>query len=243
MDSARIQRTAVRLAVRRGLLEGDAAAPQLQDEETLATLVDAGRLDAESARCLEAEAELLAEGAVESEDPEALLGLFPLRGTDRYRPELYLGDGGMGRVFLAFDTLLKRRVALKFFRTSLPREARVFRREAQSQARIDHPHVAKVFEAGELEGIPFLCMQYIHGPSLARAAPELSLEERVELVRQACLGVYAGHRLGIVHRDLKPGNIFITSEGDPKVGDFGLARTVDAGETLTRTGAIIGTPL
>ncbi len=207
---------------------------------------------------LEREAELLVTGKYPEFGDEATaiaseesglpninpLGLFPWRDWSRFRPEVYLGEGGMGRVFRAQDVRLKRRVALKFFRVALESVAKAFLREAQSQARIDHPNVAKVFEAGEQEGIPYLSMQYVHGPTLSEAAPSLDLQDKVELVRQAALGVHAAHRLGIVHRDLKPGNILLEREEQGAwkafVVDFGLARDLsDAPSGMT---ALMGTP-
>lgn len=244
MDEERIQRTAFRLAVRRGLLDSDVVTAAIKSGNSLSSWVEAGLLDPVNAHRLEAEAALAS--PVEGEEGETqLLGLFPLKNTERYQPELYLGDGGMGRVFRVYDTLLKRRVALKFFRTSLPAEAKVFQREAASQARIDHPNVARIFEAGELEGFPFLCMQFIQGPTLAAAALDLDLKARVEMVRQACLGIHAAHKLGIVHRDLKPGNIMLeqdeTKEWKAFVMDFGLARDLSEPGMLPST-TIMGTP-
>ncbi len=209
-------------------------------------------------KLLEREADLLMTGkypeygdqptAIMPGGPETLLthhlGLYPWKDWSRFRPEVYLGEGGMGRVFRVQDIRLKRRVALKFFRAALDNVAKVFLREAQSQARIDHPNVAKVFEAGEQEGIPFLSMQFIHGPTLSEAASSLDLRDKVELIRQAALGVHAAHRLGIVHRDLKPGNIMLERDerGEWKafVLDFGLAR--DLADTPTGMTAIMGTP-
>lgn len=242
MGSERILRTAYRLALRRGMLDSQAVTAEFGVPDSLETFVAKGLLDPHTAERLEAEASLLSEASEEEED---ILGLFPLRHTERYRPELYLGDGGMGRVFRAYDTLLKRHVALKFFRTSLPQEAKVFQREAQSQARIDHPHVARVFEAGELEGIPYLSMQFIHGPTLAKASPDLPLEARVEMARQACLGLHAAHRLGIIHRDIKPGNIMLERDDQGAwqafVMDFGLARDLSDPTHLPST-TVMGTP-
>lgn len=217
-----------------------------------------GDLDLESMQLLEREADLLMTGkypeygdqptALTPGGPETLLthglGLYPWKDWSRFRPEVYLGEGGMGRVFRVQDIRLKRRVALKFFRAALDNVAKVFLREAQSQARIDHPNVAKVFEAGEQEGIPFLSMQFIHGPTLSEAASSLALRDKVELIRQAALGVHAAHRLGIVHRDLKPGNIMLERDerGEWKafVLDFGLAR--DLADAPTGMTAIMGTP-
>ena len=245
MEEDRIQRTAYLLAVRRGLVDSESITASFTSGASLKPFVDSGVLDPVSADRLWAEASLILPEEKEGEEGGNLLGLYPLRHTDRYQPELYLGDGGMGRVFRAYDTLLKRRVALKFFRTSLPQEVKVFEREAQSQARIDHPHVARIFEAGELEGFPFLSMQFIHGPTLAKASPDLSRDDRIEMVRQACLGIHAAHRLGIVHRDLKPGNIMLEKDdqGDWKafVMDFGLARDLSDPAMLPST-TVMGTP-
>jgi TonB family protein len=117
-------------------------------------------------------------------------------------------------------------------------------REAQAQARIDHPNVVTIHEAGEHEGTPFLSMPFIHGPSLAKAAGQMDLRERVDAVRQAALGVHAAHQLGIVHRDLKPANIMVEPlepEGwRAVVMDFGMAR--DLRDTPAGNTAVMGTP-
>ncbi len=259
MNFLLVKKAALDLALERGLVGGDPSpeaggSPHLG----LADYVQRGAIDLQTVKLLEREAELLLSGRYpESGDqPTALvsggpeppaihrLGLYPWKDWSRFRPEVFLGEGGMGRVFRVHDIRLKRRVALKFFRVALDNVAKVFLREAQSQARIDHPNVAKVFEAGEQEGIPFLSMQFIHGPVLSEAAPDLDLREKVDLVRQAALGVHAAHRLGIVHRDLKPGNIMLERDEHGQwrayVMDFGLAR--DLADNPTGMTAVMGTP-
>lgn len=254
MKSLLVRKTALGLAFQRGLL---GELPADEAGEDLRPFVRRGRLDLETMLLLEREAELLVTGkfpeygdqptAMEGQSEEARLnplGLFPWQDWSRFSPEVYLGEGGMGRVFRVQDVRLKRTVALKFFRVAMEDVARAFLREAQSQARIDHPNVAKVFEAGEQEGIPFLSMQFIHGPTLSKAASGMDLREKVDVVRQAALGVHSAHRLGIVHRDLKPGNIML--EKDEQGGwkafvmDFGLAR--DLADAPTGMTSLMGTP-
>jgi predicted Ser/Thr protein kinase len=251
--AVQIRKSAYLLAFTRGLL-GEEAPPEGED---LRPFVRRGVLDLDTLALLEREAEILVTGrypefgdqqtamagvpAVEQVPPG---GLFPWQDWSRYRPEAYLGEGGMGWVFRARDLKLQRAVALKFFRSGLPEASQVFLREARSQARIDHPHVAKVYEAGEQEGVSFLSMQYIHGPTLHKAASTLDLRDRVQVVRQAALGVHAAHRLGIVHRDLKPGNIMLEWDAEGAVHayvmDFGLAR--DLSDMPTGLSRVMGTP-
>lgn len=151
----------------------------------------------------------------------------------------------MGRVYKVFDPVLRRYAALKFIRDEDHRLIRRFFREAQAQARIDHEFVCKVYDVGEVEGLPYIAMQYIDGKSLKEAAHQLTLEQKVTLVRQVANALYAAHRMGIIHRDIKPSNIMVEQRDDgsyhPYVMDFGLARELaQAGETAT--GVIEGTP-
>ncbi len=255
MTSTLVKKAALDLALKRGLVGVDGAG---QGTEDLRDHVRRQLLDLETMQLLEREAELLLSGKYpeHGDEPTAVspemggvprinpLGLYPWQDWSRFRPEVYLGEGGMGRVFRVQDVRLKRRVALKFFRAAMDNVAKAFLREAQSQARIEHPNVAKVFEAGEQEGIPFLSMQFVHGPTLSEAAPNLDLREKVDLVRQAALGVHAAHRLGIVHRDLKPGNILLESDEQGAwkalVVDFGLAR--DLTDIPSGMTGLMGTP-
>jgi serine/threonine-protein kinase len=151
----------------------------------------------------------------------------------------------MGRVYKVFDPALRRYIALKFIRDEDHRLIRRFFREAQAQARIDHEFVCKVYDVGEVEGLPYIAMQYIDGKSLKDAAHQLTLDQKVTIVRQVAHALYAAHRMGIIHRDIKPSNIMVEQRDDgsyhPYLMDFGLAREIaQAGETAT--GVIEGTP-
>ncbi len=162
----------------------------------------------------------------------------------RYRLEGLLGEGGMGRVYAAFDPRLERRVALKLLRSDEPLLVERFLAEARAQARVEHEHVCRVYEVGEVEGHPYIAMQLVEGRTLRETGPEMRLEERVELMRKVAEAVHAAHRTGLIHRDVKPGNILVerTEAGAwrPYVADFGIARSADAAG-LTRPGALVGT--
>jgi tetratricopeptide (TPR) repeat protein/predicted Ser/Thr protein kinase len=168
-----------------------------------------------------------------------------LASWPRYRVERLLGSGGMGTVYKAFDPTLGRWVALKFLHRNDAHQTERFLREARAQARITHPNVCQVHEAGEAEGRPYIAMQYIDGRSLGELCEELSLAAKAQIVRDVARAVHAAHRTGLVHRDLKPGNILLTrdegGEIHPYVVDFGLAMAQDE-VSLSRTGMISGTP-
>ncbi|HEX4959516.1 MAG TPA: protein kinase [Thermoanaerobaculia bacterium] len=163
----------------------------------------------------------------------------------RYNVERLLGSGGMGTVYKAFDPTLGRYVALKFLHRNDDDQTARFLHEARAQARIAHPHVCQVHEVGEVEGRPYIAMQYIDGRSLGELCEELPLATKVRLIRDVARAVHAAHRNGLIHRDLKPGNILLARDetGDlhPFVVDFGLALEQDE-SALSRTGMISGTP-
>ena len=169
---------------------------------------------------------------------------FPVKNWDRYEFLGFLGEGGMGKVFLARDRQLHREVAIKFVRVENGRIHLRFMIEARAQARVDHEHVCKVFEVGEVEGKIFIAMQHIAGKSLDQAASELSLEQKVVAIRDAARGVHEAHRVGIIHRDLKPSNIMVERGEDGTlrtfVMDFGLAK--EWNQDITETGSVLGTP-
>ncbi len=170
------------------------------------------------------------------------------RAFGRYRLLSEIGRGGMGTVYLAHDSELDRRVALKvpsFGRSQDPRAVERFRREAQAAAALNHPNLCPVFDIGRFDGVDYFTMPYLDGESLAariaRAAP-LPVEDAVRLVRQIAVGLEAAHQVGVVHRDLKPSNILMSAAGEPVVTDFGLARRIGANDpALTDEGAVIGT--
>lgn len=168
-----------------------------------------------------------------------------LRGWERYRTLSFLGAGGMGQVLKAFDPRLNRLVALKFLHSNDPQQLQRFLREARAQARVDHEHVCRVYETGEVEGHPYIAMQYVEGETVGEWADRMSTEQKAKIVRDVAEAVHAGHRMGLIHRDLKPGNILIESREDgslwPFVVDFGLA--LDQQDlSISHSGAITGTP-
>jgi adenylate cyclase len=160
----------------------------------------------------------------------------------RYRLDAEIGRGGMGVVYRGHDTLLERAVAVKVLsETTLDSEGRArLLREAQAAAQLNHPNIASVHDAGEAEGVPFIVMELVEGPSLHEEPPE-DLEVIVGLAGQVCAALGHAHAHGIVHRDLKPENVLLAPDGTAKLVDFGLARTVAS--RLTAEGAILGTLL
>ncbi|TSC33940.1 serine/threonine-protein kinase [Corallococcus sp. Z5C101001] len=169
---------------------------------------------------------------------------FPIPGWERYLCVRFLGEGGMGRVFLARDPRLNRNVALKFVRGDAPELTRRFLSEARAQARVNHERVCPVYEVGEVQGRVYIAMRFIEGQSLGTLARGLSFEQKALVLQAACEGVHEAHRVGLIHRDLKPSNILVERAEDgtlrPYVMDFGLAR--DWKEGATATGAVLGTP-
>ena len=165
--------------------------------------------------------------------------------ANKYRVISEIGKGGMGVVLKAEDTKLKRVVALKLLPSDLARspEARErFIREAQSAAALDHPNICTVYEVEEYSGQDYIAMAYIEGKSLRQriAQEPLKIEEVLDIAVQIAEGLEEAHRKGVVHRDIKPANIMLTSKGQAKIMDFGLARLESAGD-LTRTSVVMGT--
>ena len=158
-----------------------------------------------------------------------------------------IGRGGIGTVYKAYDTQLKRIVAVKTLRAdALAPQARAadLAREAQTLARLSHPNIVTVFDGGEIDGVPFLCMEYVEGAHLGELVRgrKPPLQALVRILMKAAEGVAFAHSRGIVHRDLKPGNVIVDSSHEPKVIDFGLARLLDHQTFLALSGSPIGTP-
>lgn len=151
----------------------------------------------------------------------------PAPDWDRYAIIELVGEGGMGVVYRAIDRRLQRTVALKFLRSRDPDEIVRFQREARAQASLDHEHVCRVFEVGEIHGCGFFAMQFIEGETLRNLGSELDLVEKLELFEQVARAVQTAHSRGVVHRDLKPGNIMVERRSDGRlhayVLDFGIA--------------------
>jgi serine/threonine protein kinase len=156
-----------------------------------------------------------------------------------------LGEGGMGVVYKAWDTRLRRHVALKFLRPDAvgSSEARArFLREAQAAAALDHPNICHVHDIEEAGGQTFMVMAFCEGVALSRllAARPMSVTQAVEIAIQVGDGLRAAHIKGIVHRDVKAANILVTPEGAAKLTDFGLALLTDRSR-ITRAGTLLGT--
>ncbi|HNN91694.1 MAG TPA: protein kinase, partial [Pseudomonadota bacterium] len=172
---------------------------------------------------------------------------LPLQDWERYQIVEFLGAGAMGTVYKARDPRLNRFVALKFIRdnTAGSELAQRFYREARSQAGIEHEYVCKIYEVGEIDGRPYIAMQYIDGETLNLARHKMSLPQKVKVLREAAEALHAAHRYGMIHRDVKPGNIMVeqTPEGGfrPYVLDFGLADLVQTTGGLLAPG-LEGTP-
>jgi beta-lactam-binding protein with PASTA domain/predicted Ser/Thr protein kinase len=163
--------------------------------------------------------------------------------ADRYKLLGRLGSGGMADVWCAQDTMLGRRVALKFLHERFAQDAQFverFRREASSAAGLQHPNVVGVFDRGTFDGTHYIAMEYVEGASLKDLIERgLSVGEAVEIVRQVLAGARYAHAHGIVHRDLKPQNVLVDAEGRARVTDFGIARA--GASEITQTGSVLGT--
>jgi serine/threonine-protein kinase len=182
---------------------------------------------------------------VEEEDEKAL---------EPYQIIRKLGEGGMGEVHLAQDTILKRPVALKFIRPEKEADDiwhRRLKREARAAASLDHPYICKIYETGSLNGRNFIAMEYVEGESLSKrlAKGALPLAEALRIGLEITEALEVAHRHGIAHRDIKPSNVILTDQGHVKITDFGIATrfrklTADEGEwSLTETAEqITGTP-
>jgi len=181
-----------------------------------------------------------------------------LSGTvllDRYQLQAELGRGGMGTVYQAHDTVLKRDVAVKLLSgTDLGTEGRArMLREAQSAAGLNHPNIITIFDTGEADtgeadlgregsgargGTPFVVMELVKGQNLHEKPPG-DLEQTLAITRQLCSALTHAHRNHIIHRDLKPENVLLMEDGTAKLVDFGLARSISS--RLTAEGTIVGT--
>ena len=158
-----------------------------------------------------------------------------------------IGRGGMGIVYRAIQKSLQRVVAVKMLlRRDLASQADLtrFRSEAEAAAQLDHPGIVSIFEVGEYKGHPFYSMRYIEGTTLAKRleAGPIPPREGAQILLRVAEAVQAAHVRGVLHRDLKPSNILIDLAGKPHVSDFGLAKRLEGNQTMTHTGAILGTP-
>ncbi len=164
----------------------------------------------------------------------------------RYRLERQIGVGASARVWLAFDSVLERRVAIKMLVGPIGGEtAQIerFRREARAVAKLQHPHIVAVLDSGEHDGMPFIVLEYVDGETLKeriRRVGRLTITEAVAFAIEVARALDAAHARGIVHRDVKPQNILLDSEAGAKITDFGIARSGDE-SGLTVGGRVLGT--
>ena len=167
--------------------------------------------------------------------------------SERYELNHLIARGGMAEVYRAHDRLLDRPVALKvlFPELSVDRSfVERFRREAQAAANLSHPNIVPVFDWGEDTGTYFIVMEFIDGrplSSILKSAGTLSPERTADIGAHVASALGYAHKHGVVHRDVKPGNVLITDDGAVKVTDFGIARAINTEESLTQTGAVMGT--
>jgi serine/threonine-protein kinase len=165
----------------------------------------------------------------------------------RYQIIEELGKGAMGRVYKVFDTKIKEKVALKLIKPEIASDRETIERfsnELRLSRRISHRNVCRMFDLGEAEGDHFITMEYVSGEDLKsflHRVGQLPVGKAISISKQVCDGLAEAHRLGVVHRDLKPSNVMIDKDGNARIMDFGIARSVSA-RGITGAGVIIGTP-
>jgi len=167
---------------------------------------------------------------------------MPLSGSriKHYEILRQLGKGGMGEVWLAYDSVLDRQVAIKFLPEHLQTDVTArdrFIREAKAAAALDHPFICKIFETGESDGRAYIVMEYVEGCSLQEKMRETTLSTRdaLQVAQEVADALEVAHAKGIIHRDLKPANIMCTPQGHSKVMDFGIAKRITPGEKAAAT--------
>jgi serine/threonine-protein kinase len=167
--------------------------------------------------------------------------------SDRYEVEELVGTGGMSSVFRAHDRLLDRKVALKVLHPQYSEDAEYverFRREARAVAALSHPNIVTVIDRGEHEGHQFIVFEYIAGENLKQLIQRRGpapVTTALELAMQIARGLSFAHQQGLIHRDIKPQNVLLNGDGEAKVTDFGIARSLDVQQGMTQTGTVLGT--
>jgi serine/threonine-protein kinase len=164
----------------------------------------------------------------------------------RYAILNVVGKGGMGVLYRAHDAVLERDVALKMMLVDFSHDTAArerFQREARAVARLQHRNVVTIHELGEVEGTPYIVMEFLGGrdlDALLKEGADLTLAKKLEIAAQVCEGLAYAHEQGIVHRDIKPGNVRVLDDGTVKILDFGIAKF--AMSSVTQTGTVMGTP-
>jgi serine/threonine protein kinase/Flp pilus assembly protein TadD len=167
--------------------------------------------------------------------------------ANRYEIIEELGKGGMGRVYRVEDIKLKQEVALKLIKPEIAKDKKTierFRNELKTARMIAHKNVCRMFDLGEAEGAHFITMEYVSGQDLKgliRQSKQLTVGTSISITKQVCDGLSEAHQLGVVHRDLKPSNIMIDKDGNARIMDFGIARSLES-KGITGAGVMIGTP-
>ena len=244
------------LAFQKGLLtfedlhRAQAGGPADQDSsQIIQRLVDTGVLSESQIARLKADvpSSTLDKPTPPVQTPPTLPPIYTathLRTWGHYRNLNFIGEGGMGRIFKAYEPSLQRHVALKILRGDSPELLIRFLLEAQHQAAIDHANICRVYEVGECEGHSFIAMQFIEGSNLEALSPELSVTQRAKIMATVAEAIHAAHRLGLIHRDIKPANILVEKDEQgqlkPYVLDFGLARG-SSPSGFSVSGLVLGT--
>jgi serine/threonine protein kinase len=197
-----------------------------------------------------------AEKNVDQNEKDSLTKTMPIpldhltRGkvfAGRYEIIEELGKGGMGRVFRVFDKKIEEEIALKFLNPEIAADKQTverFRNELKFARRVIHKNVCRVFDLNDAEGVLFITMEYVPGEnlkSLVRRSGQLTVEKSISIARQLSEGLAEAHGLGLIHRDLKPQNIMIDKQGQARIMDFGIARSLTTAGT-TEAGLVMGTP-
>ena len=174
----------------------------------------------------------------------------PTRGTlfaDRYEIIEVLGKGGMGAVYRAEDKKVEQEIGLKFIKPEISSDKKTidrFRNELKTARMVAHKNVCRMFDLGEDNGTHYITMEYVPGEdlkSMIRMSKRLSVVKAIDIAKQVCEGLSEAHRLGVIHRDLKPANIMIDKQGNARIMDFGIARSLKT-KGITGSGVMIGTP-
>ena len=208
-----------------------------------------GSLRVEVERLLAQDDESLMSPAREFLQQTAAAELAPGQTLAHYRLEAKLGEGGMGAVYRAYDTRLRRQVALKVLaveRLADPQGKQRLLREARAASALNHPNIVTVYEIGSDGGVDFIAMELVEGKSLKEAIPVkgLPLGKALDYATQIAGGLAEAHAAGVIHRDLKPGNIMVSAGGHIELLDFGLARRTQIKQddtTVTQQAGVAGT--